>query len=1648
MGSYASYAVRDSGGNIIGYQSAYTGQITYEGGGSPPANAHTVDTPQPAMSGNTAAEIAQLVGKTGGVVDPSVARIAAAQTATPPSAAQEYDYDTNVHPALPPAMYRAVETRPGYYASTELGDAATQTRAKELMNQPNKPFGSYDDAVRYTLEEQRQAATDSRAKSFYENELTKSIQEPIEAASQYHYMAKETGRPVAANPYEYQADLAVELLKGAPITRSDVFPPVSGEMSRYLPGGTMGVQQHQWNTALGKNENVNFMPGLAALQAAEGIEGPYGALYGGTGVKSITPESVGNVMASWETNVPRSVVTTMPAQFSGTGPDVTMKSQPMAGGLYVVPGSAVVFNKGGPTGTQNATIGSTNIPSTFTDVSNVIKATPILSNIYDIGSKVPSGEVPVLSSVYKLGTETKLPVASDVLSGISQGGAATESYYDYQKVSSINTEKINALMPDYEKSLVAYNKNMNSYNINANKMQEGYDNLLTQQKDIELKSEIYNKNLESYKANPTQEGYDSLISQQKNLQSSIDTYSKNVDIFNKQSAIPTQKEYENLTSQKTDLDTQYGKISTLQGQIDTAESHYVKSASPLTGNVDQTKLLTYGLGSNIGDVGKWYSANIQAPIETAVSGWGIPGGVISGLTSTPEMVAQLGQSALVGGETILRNPSTFAGLATAGLAMQAGGMYQSATTNPAKFAGSLVGQYLLFKGGGKLYEAQPYRIGLQRAEIISSKGMETPTAKYTSLVVSKLSGADKQIEQLTSSLVGVGGKTTSPTDVIIGSNLLKGSAKDISFTTKMNTFADASQAAQRYTTLAKGGVSDFYHVTPENAFVNQLLTTGEVVVGKGGKEGALFFGDPGTILKQYAGETGTKVALRLRTTPEITPEFASAVGKIKSSGAYGRNFADVAATLPPGKLYPGLRAAAGKPWKGLGLEEEYVVAPETKLYLKNVENVVSPSGEKWAILDVSTSPQLLPNLKYGAVKAVSTLKNVYIGIPKPTAEMFKFKTEGSTYAMESPLEVAIGKKYIAPEESPKLDLMYKTHEITSGSGAKYDQASTAIGEVVKARKFPNSAEVTEAILQTSLDYGAKLYGSAGQKAVGIERGVTTLLRNPNDLDVMIPSEAGQPGKLSLIEGIKSKLTTSKTSSLQSMGDSYAQDVTSAINKAAGKKVVYVKDGTVEMSDGSGKLFDIHNENPTVNKLLKQETSPFRSSSGYFGLGMKPQKYVSTTEGLEVMPYAEQIGRKASGAMEITPEPRTVTGKGYEGGPEVFSVTGKIAPRFEGRMKDIGDYYIGEKGNIELMSKSSNPLTRAKAAKADVYLEQWLDLWGKDASTKVRQNYVGGKFNIDLSVPSSTGVKSVRIPVMSGASIIGSLSTTAIPKYSPLMGVGSLKPSDSKLKSVIATSEMLSAPSKEMSLSKDMSGYISPIEKSISKSVSKESSEIPKGFSSSLGSLKSVASIPSVSEISLPSVSKIVSPIVPSISIFSPPSPPKEGSPSMPNIPSTPSSTKISPPSIPSIPTSLPPSTPKPPSPGSPIPILPTGGNLYGSGGIRDKKKRYKKHVEKFEYPFTPVLAAVAVTKALRRGSNVTRGPGSSLPSFSLQKPTKVQQKPVKVVPAQRAVQQKVASIQMPSFSMPNIGITKKSSSTTGIRSISLPSSLPQKKKRK
>jgi hypothetical protein len=187
----------------------------------------------------------------------------------------------------------SLSTRSGYYDPRTLGDPLTQARALELYNKPylvgtQQPFQSYEGAVLSVLETQRVAAygtptlTDDR---FFLNELQKGVQGTVEAASAYHYNGVLGGVPVAANPFEYKADLSVELLKG---TAGKGFSPVSGEMLPYLPGGR-GLQDYGWELAKGSTEKVLFGQALAYQDAATNLQGPYGALYGGTGARYVNP---------------------------------------------------------------------------------------------------------------------------------------------------------------------------------------------------------------------------------------------------------------------------------------------------------------------------------------------------------------------------------------------------------------------------------------------------------------------------------------------------------------------------------------------------------------------------------------------------------------------------------------------------------------------------------------------------------------------------------------------------------------------------------------------------------------------------------------------------------------------------------------------------------------------------------------------------------------------------------------------------------------------------------------------------------------------------------------------------------------------------------------------------------------------------------------------------------------------------------------------------------------------------------------------------------------------------------------------------------------------------------------------------------------
>ena len=214
----------------------------------------------------------------------------------------------------------------------------------------------------------------------------------------------------------------------------------------------------------------------------------------------------------------------------------------------------------------------------------------------------------------------------------------------------------------------------------------------------------------------------------------------------------------------------------------------------------------------------------------------------------------------------------------------------------------------------------------------------------------------------------------------------------------------------------------------------------------------------------------------------------------------------------------------------------------------------------------------------------------------------------------------------------------------------------------------------------------------------------------------------------------------------------------------------------------------------------------------------------TTEGVPVISYSEQVGRKLVGTVEYTPEIRSVIGKEYAGSDIIPSeISGKLAPRFEGRVKDIADYYYGERANIETLKKSGSAATRNKATVAETKLESWVNTWGKETAKNVRSSYesqISGGEPISINFGNYENVPSTS-PFTAG------LSSPAI---SRLSGFGSNLPSSLQESSTI--NKILSVPSQSPSKSLLQSVYPSE---------SKSSSQAARSPSSSRSQLQSPSS---------------------------------------------------------------------------------------------------------------------------------------------------------------------------------------------------------------
>lgn len=179
-----------------------------------------------------------------------------------------------------------VRNRSGYTDPDTLGDSRTRMIARLLgFNPDNIP----EAAQGVILEEQRQKAYDTptlKDDFFYGTQLEKWKQNKVELSSEYHHETLASGLQQKANPYEYSGDLALESLKGSPRKGSEYTSPSSGSMRDVLPNGR-GLQEVMWDSAIARDrgvpqsERVSFMDSVRVINAAEGLYGSYGSLYGG-----------------------------------------------------------------------------------------------------------------------------------------------------------------------------------------------------------------------------------------------------------------------------------------------------------------------------------------------------------------------------------------------------------------------------------------------------------------------------------------------------------------------------------------------------------------------------------------------------------------------------------------------------------------------------------------------------------------------------------------------------------------------------------------------------------------------------------------------------------------------------------------------------------------------------------------------------------------------------------------------------------------------------------------------------------------------------------------------------------------------------------------------------------------------------------------------------------------------------------------------------------------------------------------------------------------------------------------------------------------------------------------------------------------------
>jgi hypothetical protein len=336
-------------------------------------------------------------------------------------------------------------------------------------------------------------------------------------------------------------------------------------------------------------------------------------------------------------------------------------------------------------------------------------------------------------------------------------------------------------------------------------------------------------------------------------------------------------------------------------------------------------------------------------------------------------------------------------------------------------------------------------------------------------------------------------------------------------------------------------------------------------------------------------------------------------------------------------------------------------------------------------------------------------KTVTFGTPKVSKAVFAQKTP---FTPRTAFEADIVARSLGIEGG-KITHARGVRWETTRAGMKPTELTAALTETLS--KHDISAKSTAPIIKTMQVHKGELYGSLIQRATTKR----ALGRVGRDIDYTTRTPEG-----------------------------FARDAAAAINLAEGRLAVIVKGHEVVVKHTGAKLFDIH-------AIEKPPTSLYGRTE--IGFGLKPER-ISKVEGVKTRSYSEQMSRKLEGGM-VVGEHRTLTSP-------MGTVSGRIVPKHAGRIKDIADYYFGEKvGIAQLKTKGK---TRS-ATRAEQHLETWLDLWGKDLASTIREAQRTG---VQTGTPKAflyrfgdaplTTVKGIPVPASTDYTIIAASRSSPPP----------------------------------------------------------------------------------------------------------------------------------------------------------------------------------------------------------------------------------------------------------------------------------------------